>query len=269
MLELLANLDLESDEHALLRFAFGLARQHGAYLTGLHVVTPDPTTMLLTPDAMLVLREREQAARRCDGWWRGLCREQGVDGAWEVHGGLHEAVLARRGSLADLVVTALSPETARMACGYHPMGRVMSTTTVPMLLVPNQWTGHSGVRKVAIAWNGSTAAARAVRAAAPLLHAAEEIIVLHGHARDRTPDDHGIPLGLDDWLRRRGLATRWRRLSEDEDDGASIHQRALDSGADLVVMGAWGHSRAGEWLLGGVTRHMLQHSHLPLLVLEA
>lgn len=268
MLEFLVDIDPERDDTALLRFAFGLARQHGAHLTGLQVVMLSGTAMVAMPDAMLVMEEQEQAARDRRDWWRELCRGHGVEGSWEAHRGLYEAVLSRRASFADLVLGRLSREAARLAPGLVPLGRVLSTDAAPMLLVPDHWTGTKGVRKAVIAWNGSTEAARAIRAAAPLLLRADEIVVLDGASRIRA-NAHRIPLELPSWLERHALQARWDILDEEDDNGRSVHDRARECNADLLVMGAWGHSRMSEWLLGGVTRHMLQHSELPLLVVEA
>lgn len=268
MLECLVDIDPERDDTALLRFAFALARQHGARLTGLQVVMLSPTAMLAMPDAMLVLDEQEQAALGRRDWWRELCRGHGVEGSWEAYRGFHEAVLSRRASLADLVIGRLEREAARITSGYNLFGHVLSTDAAPMLLVPDRWPGKDGVRKVAIAWNGSTEAARAVRAAAPMLLRADEIVVLDGASRIRA-NARRIPLALDSWLERHTLQAHWEILDEEDDNGQSIHDRASSHGADLLVMGAWGHSRMNEWLLGGVTRHLLQHSEVPLLVVEA
>lgn len=268
MLEFIVDIDPEHDDVALLRFAFALARQHGAHLTGLQAVTLSTAEVMVMPDAMLLLEEREQAARGRRDWWRELCRRHGVEGSWEAHRGLHEAVLSRRASLADLVLGRLAREAARLTSGLNPLGRVLSTEAAPMLLVPDQWPGENGVHKVTIAWNGSTEAARAVRAAAPLLLRADEIVVLDGASRIQA-NERRIRLALDRWLERHALRAQWETLDEEEDNGQSIHDRARGHGADLLVMGAWGHSRMNEWLLGGVTRHLLQHSEMPLLVVEA
>lgn len=268
MLEFLVDIEPGRDDTALLRFAFGLARQHGAHLTGLQAVMLSPAAMLAMPDAMLVLEEQELAAQGRHDWWRQLCRGHGVEGSWEAYRGLHESVLSRRASLADLVLGQLSREAARFASGLHPLGRILTADAAPMLLVPEHWAGTAGVRKVALAWNGSAEAARAIRAATPLLLRADEIVVLDGVSRIRANARH-VPLALDAWLKRHALRARWDILDETDDNGPSIQAHARGCGADLLVMGAWGHSRASEWLLGGVTRHLFRHGELPLLVVEA
>lgn len=106
------------------------------------------------------------------------------------------------------------------------------------------------------------------KASLPLLRQAEEIIVLdgeqdafqvlgNGHAR--------LPLAA--WLDRQGLSGQWRPMNPPPtlDMGELIHQRAMDMDADLLVMGAWGHSRMSELMLGGVTRYMLRNAQLPVL----
>jgi nucleotide-binding universal stress UspA family protein len=73
-------------------------------------------------------------------------------------------------------------------------------------------------------------------------------------------------LNLRDWLRRRGVNAEFRGFAPKADFGAGILAAARDMHADLIVMGAWGHSRIAELVLGGATRHLFQHSDLPLLV---
>jgi len=71
-------------------------------------------------------------------------------------------------------------------------------------------------------------------------------------------------LPLREWLERRGIHVRWLPFPEGKATGHCIHSLAEEQ--DVDVMGAWGHLRTSEWFLGGVTRHMLRHARIPLLL---
>ena len=85
------------------------------------------------------------------------------------------------------------------------------------------------------------------------------------------PQDDGgarhLPdLNLADYLARHGIGATLQRFAPKSDHGAHILAAARETRSDLIVMGAWGHSRIAELVLGGATRHIFQSSELPLLV---
>jgi nucleotide-binding universal stress UspA family protein len=267
MYDFLVDLEGKPGEESLLRFALALARQHEAHLTGIKVIAYD-ATLLAIHDPLQLLADEERIALARRDWWEASCREHGVQGTWEVHRGFHQAVIARRASFADVVLGRLA--------GRNPLGfdvpdlleRSLFADAVPVLLVPRDWAGEGGVRRIAIGWNGSVEAARAVKAASPLFARADEVIVFDGSpAGDAAAPAHPVPLSLQAWLQHHGVAARWQPLGQARGGvGPALHEQARALGADLLVIGAWSHARAGEWLLGGVTRHMLDYSRLPLLL---
>jgi nucleotide-binding universal stress UspA family protein len=130
----------------------------------------------------------------------------------------------------------------------------------PVLMVPRGWEGSFG-REIAIAWRDDKQAARAVIPAIRCLAAAGRVHVLTG-MRDRVErpivprilvehgiqaDLHVLPLGPGPF-------------------GQALLHKAHDIGADLLVMGAYAHSPLRELILGGVTRYMLEHADLPVLL---
>lgn len=264
MLEFSINIDAREIDSAQIRFAFDLARQYGAHLTGIQIIALD-ATLLILPDALIVLDEEERDANGRRDWWYELCRTHGVDGSWEALRGYYQSVIARQASLSDLVIGSLSTKDTFPLSGLGPLSRSLLSGGIPVLLVPEAWAGDPGVRKVTIAWNGSVEAARAVKAALPLMRKAEKVTILDGEdvsdARRLRP-----PLPLRGWLERQNLPVQWQSIDPLQGDGKAIHEQAKSMGADLLVMGAWGHSRMSEWILGGITRHMLQHSDIPLLL---
>jgi hypothetical protein len=267
MLEFIVNIEADRDETVLQEFAFALARQHGAFLTGIHLVVVDATLMTV-PGGKGVLDDEECAARQRADWWRDQCHAHQVHGEWEVLRGFFQSVMARRASFSDLIIGRLSSQHGETLLGLGLISRVVFSDVVPILLVPEAWERRDGIKRVVIAWNGSPEAARAAKASLPLLRQADEIIVLNGE-HDASPGfGHGhMPLPLSAWLDRQGLSVEWSPMNPPPtlDMGELIHQRAMDMHADVLVMGAWGHSRMSELWMGGVTRYMLHNAQLPVL----
>ena len=138
----------------------------------------------------------------------------------------------------------------------------------PILVVPNVGNFADLGRRVVIGWNASREAARAVNDAMPLLTAAETVTVLTIDPREG-PRAHGELPGADISLHlaRHGVKAEIERTaSADLPVGEVLLSRVADLGADLLVMGAYGHSRARELLLGGATRSLLRSMTLPVLM---
>jgi len=121
---------------------------------------------------------------------------------------------------------------------------------------------------VLIAWDAGVEAARAVRDALPLLRRADTVeVAVFDPERGRR--EHGEQPGADValYLARHGVKVSVARQSgADFEVGAQILSRAADTGADLIVMGAYGHSRVRELVLGGVTRTILESMTVPVLM---
>jgi nucleotide-binding universal stress UspA family protein len=119
-----------------------------------------------------------------------------------------------------------------------------------------------------VGWNAAREAVRAVADALPLLVRAEAVEVsIVDPARHRAA--HGEEPGADiaRYLARHGVQVEVRRLSSGgEDVGRVLLSQAAALGADLVVMGAYGHSHLSEWIIGGVTRTVLHEAGLPVLM---
>jgi nucleotide-binding universal stress UspA family protein len=138
----------------------------------------------------------------------------------------------------------------------------------PVLLVPQAWRRRAIGRKVVIAWNGRREAARALADAAPFLEQADVVtIVVIGAGRDdREP---GAKAGDDAaaHLARRGLKADVRNIDDlGGGQGAALLASAEALGADLIVMGGYGHSRVREFVFGGLTRDLVKSSRIPLFM---
>ncbi len=139
----------------------------------------------------------------------------------------------------------------------------------PVLMVPYAGKFHSVGQRVLIAWDGSLEAARAVSGAIPLLRNAGLVQVAVFNP-EIGPDAHGDEPGADIalYLARHDIKVEVAQqyTGGDIDVGNAILSHVTDLGADLVVMGAYGHSRFREVLMGGVTRTILRSMTVPVLM---
>ena len=138
---------------------------------------------------------------------------------------------------------------------------------VPVLVVPESAKLTTLGERILVAWNHSREAMLAIRGALPLLARAAQVVVLDGAAQDDELGARHLPrLDLAAWLQRHGVSTQIRRFAPKNDYGANILAEARSMQADTIVMGAWGHSRIAQLVLGGTTRYLFQNSDVPLLV---
>ena len=146
------------------------------------------------------------------------------------------------------------PETLAMGAGR------------PVLVVPNFGNFQNMPRVISIAWNGRREAARAVADAMPLLRQAEAVNVLCVRDGKPLPEGHLPDTEIAASLARHGIKVDLAGIVATEYTvGEEIRVRAIDRGADLLVMGCYGHSRFREMAFGGVTRHMLREMTIPVL----
>jgi nucleotide-binding universal stress UspA family protein len=138
-----------------------------------------------------------------------------------------------------------------------------------LFLVPGGKQANATFDRVVIAWNGSRESTRALAEAMPYLHKAKEVTVIIIDDDDYGPLEPKVSMGADvvAHLKHHGInAVLHRMKSIGGDVGATLIAEAGKRKADLMVMGGYGHARLREWLLGGVTRELLHHAPLPLVV---
>jgi nucleotide-binding universal stress UspA family protein len=184
----------------------------------------------------------------------------GSSARWSEITGRREEVIPRRARVSDLVVFGAQPSDS------PELGAAIETTLMaagrPLLVAP-KGTQTIGLR-VAIAWNDSAEASRALAAAMPFVEAANAVQVLTAET-GRTRFD--VTEDLADYFEWRGILCERRAITPgDEPVGAALLRAAGEADADLLVMGGYGRSRLRELVLGGVTRHVLTHAQLPMLL---
>lgn len=168
---------------------------------------------------------------------------------------------ALRARYFDLVLAAAEPDNATTRAMTEAL---VFETGRPVLILPPSGLGE-GRRRVAIAWDGSRVAARAVADAMPLLAAAERVHVLT--VTDEKPLQAQAGRLLAEGLRDRGIAAEASTVeAEDRPIGATLQDDALALGAGLLVMGGYGHSRLRDFVLGGATLGVLNDPRMPVMM---
>lgn len=138
----------------------------------------------------------------------------------------------------------------------------------PLLVIPSDWKASDIGRRIVIAWNGGREAARAVAAATPLLERADKVTILTIVAEAEDGPAAASPEALAAHLGRCGLAAEARlieRGGRTEAEALSEERRKL--GADLIVMGGYGHTRLQEIVFGGLTRALIGDATAPPLLM--
>lgn len=177
-------------------------------------------------------------------------------------------LIARHAIYCDLALVLRSGDTELSAVEKNAIDGALFDSGRPVLHVPKAYQGNGDARQVVIAWNAQAEAARAVSDALPLLTRAREITLLLVDPAVGD-EDHGEEPGSDIALvlARHGLDVTVRTAAA---AGRPVSETLLDTarelGADLIVMGAYGHSRLRQNILGGTTREMLENSPVPLLL---
>ncbi len=164
--------------------------------------------------------------------------------------------------LADLVVVTSHGTPRSVVVDRAIVGRVVTKANRPVLAVPPECTRFNVSGRALVAWDGSHSANEAVRAAAPLLALAQDVTIFTVNETDGPFPAEDVAL----YLSRHGVEPRVTTRNTGDPVATTIMEESRVSGADYIVMGAFGHSRAREALFGGVTRTLLENSEIPLLL---
>lgn len=176
------------------------------------------------------------------------------------------ANIALHARYSDLVILGQQDDDDPASLDNSVAEEVLVTCGRPVLMVPYIGAPAGFGKKVMIAWNGGREATRAVNDALPLLEAAEQVVVVAVNpGRGLHGEEPGADIGLH--LARHGVKVEVQHLEAAElAVSSAILSRLSDRGSDLLVMGGYGHSRLRELVLGGVTREVLKHMTVPVLM---
>ena len=248
--------------------ALELGERFGAHVTALHLIAePFMRNMAgyhLPADILKEhMRQAEAEAEQVFAQAREAADHRGISLETRTESGSLDripALFARNARNTDLVIVGEpnpeaggADETLLVEAAFMDTGR-------PALVIPQAGAVKLPPERIMIAWDGSREAARAVHDSMPLLRLAEEVVILIVDATNSAPASASNPAPAS-WPI--SAATKWHPASPKSRAAVAaitdlILAEATSNGADLIVMGGYGHSRLRELMLGGATRHMIE-----------
>ena len=176
-------------------------------------------------------------------------------------------LVARRARFADLVMLPKPYGPNRTMDAPVIVESAMFQGQAPVMVLPGDATPGPAPSRVVVAWNESAEAMSAVRRALPLLMAAGAVNVLIIDPQTHSTDSADPGTELSEMLTRHGVKVEVSILAKTLPRVSDMILRHVDDlDADLLVMGAYGHSRFREAILGGATRNLLEQSKVPVLM---
>jgi nucleotide-binding universal stress UspA family protein len=259
---IVAIIQTPKDNERLLQAIAPLASRLGSHVVGVHAeALPMPmTTGMGFPDAEFVATASEVNRKRAAGLeahFSARLADAAIPSEWRaVESFSGDSAVAARAAArtADLVIASeASPDETTVGADIDAL---LYDTGRPVLLVPISGMKEGPFSKVLVAWNGTREAARAAFDALPFIMEAEETTVLTVDAGTELANSASQLAAA---LARHGANTSVSELSSNGRPVADVIAAQVHmSAADLLVMGAYGHSRLREFLFGGVTKSLLE-----------
>lgn len=244
--------------------AVRLAARYDAHLTGILLVPPlnIPIYAAVPLPSDLVAdfyADAEREAGESGEAFEAACKAEGVDSMeWR---GAGKSILRELEDLAPVTDLMVLTQHGSGEFGWL-VGEASLLVGVPIFAVPEAGTFADVGKRVLLAWTPKRESTRAIRDAMPLLRGAESVVVFRGNAEK---DGRDVELGAH--LARHGVGADIKHVTAREVSvGDAILNTVSDENCDMIVMGAYGHSRVREIAFGGVTHHVLNHMTVPTLL---
>lgn len=277
--DLLVHLDAAPASARRLDYALQLAARDQAHLTGLYTLDLVPALSELARaypgrvehyESFIVLRNAEfDKAKAVEAGFRDALRRQGVEGEWRFVEGLPAETVALHARYADLaIVGQVDPEQPSASTEGRIPEELLFAAGRPLLIVPYAGRFETVASHVVVAWKPTAEATRALGDALPLLERAAKVTLLTVNPESGLDAETGVPVAdIALHLARHGIqAEAMTTIADDIATGDVLLNHVSDCGADLLVMGGYGHTRAREIVFGGVTRQILKQMTVPVLM---
>jgi nucleotide-binding universal stress UspA family protein len=280
--DLVVVLDGSARTDAVLNVAIAVARRHDAHLTGfcplealfpLHLgfaLSGYPELTSLQEAANRLEAQALEKAQPIEADFREQLRRNDVRGDWQVATGPVGAAVADRARVADLLVLGQTdPDRPPPPAASGLIEDALMNAGRPLLVVPYAGRFDAIGSNVLVGWNGTREAARAVHDALLLIEPTAKVTVLTVvPGRAAVPSEQVPGADIAEHLARHGLKVSTARTVTDGtiSDTDALLAYVSDEGIDLLVVGGYGHSRARELVLGGVSRDLLRYMTVPVLM---
>jgi nucleotide-binding universal stress UspA family protein len=276
--DILVHLDASPRSSVRLGLACALAKLHSAHLAALYIVDVPPTPLLYGNPAGFVdvamieelsatfmARARNDAAA-IEQSFQGRIRGDDIKGEWRFVEGPSGETVALHARYADLAIVGQAHPGEFLTYGGDIAATTMLSSGRPVLVVPDVGDFATVGETIVVGWKSSREAARAVHDALPLMQSARSVKVLainpeRGIDADGERPAEEMALHL---ARHCVTAEAAHTIADGVSEGDILLNQAADTGADLIVVGGYGHSRAREFIFGGVTRTLLSTMTVPV-----
>lgn len=270
----LIHLDTSRQSRVRLEAAAAFAMRHNAHLTGVYVITPPQIPGYLRAEISDEVLQRQARharvlAKEVETSFNECVRRTGITSEWRCVEGAALAALCLHGRYADIVITGQRNRFGEEGAEDPAIpDQLVLAVGRPVMVIPAAGEFPVIGERVMVAWDASRLATRAINDALPLLAMARHVSVLAVNPKGGEAGHGEIPCAdICLHLARHGVRAEAQHLHADDiDAGDMILSRAADAAIDLLVMGAYGHARWREVVLGGVTQHMLRHMTVPVLM---
>ena len=272
--DILVHIDSTGPSPARLEAAIALAVAHEAHLIGVYVLTPPRIPGYVRAQISEdILRQQAEAAlataAAAEAAFNDAVSRAGVNGEWRLVEGDPLPVLSLHARYADIaVIGQREPAGEEGTDNLTLPDQLILSVGRPVLVIPYIGSYAAIGQRVMVSWDASRLATRAVNDALPFLEKAKRVIVMAVNPKGGEAGHGEIPSAdICLHLARHGINAEAHHVyADDVGVGDMLLSRAADEGIDLMVTGCYGHARWREIVLGGVTRHMLKHMTMPVLM---
>lgn len=273
--DLLVAFNDDPGSRTALRLALQMGAKYGATVTGVYSYAPETyeggIRRWMSKEILERVREAEQqAAGKIEAAFQDAVAESGHQGSVDffVVTGQPDLMLARTARFYDLLLTGQFVSSIAKEWRAMQPEQLLLRSGKPLIIVPQNYEVRAFREHAAIAWDASRSAARALTDAMQILETKSRLDVLSvdsGETAARHPDmpDRDVLVHL----QRHGVEGQAVHLKADRHrTGQALLAYCEDADPDILVMGAFGRAKLGATVFGGVTRHVLEHMNVPILM---
>jgi nucleotide-binding universal stress UspA family protein len=271
---ILVHLNDERRVAGLIDAATQLGQRYNAHVIALYVMPPIPTfgpTAFGAGYIQAGLKTFRDEADRVHKAFEEASRGRPIVPEWRLVEPGERTVadcIIEQGRCSDLIIIGQRDRSFDFSSVLDVPERIVIESGRPVLVIPNAGRFPSIGERVTVAWNTRREATRAIFDALPLLKEAKRVRIVWVNPQSEAATSRDLPgAEIGSTLARHGVKCEVATaVSGEISVGDVILSGLTDDAADLLVMGAWGHSRMRELVFGGATRHILEHMTVPVLM---
>ncbi|MEH6645988.1 universal stress protein [Sulfitobacter sp.] len=271
---ILACLTGDTGADSLMRAASALARRHDAHLIGLHTIESlmiYPGIVMHIPDTVYEtygVSQKEKSAALKALFERYTHAEDFVS-EWRLLASGSETAADRiveSARCADIVLMAAAAPESDNYANVHLIETVIQDAGRPVIVIPSNFDADALGRSILIGWNGTREAARAAHDALTVLQDGDTAHILRVNDKSQIADHDATSNDLAAVFARHGIDTTLvHKTWEKPGVAGALNKEAFEKGADMIAVGAFGHSHAYDFVIGAATRDLLRGSDLPVM----